>query len=50
MRAVVQRVLSARVEVGPEVVGSIDRGLLAYIGFGRGDPEADRAWTLGRGG
>jgi D-tyrosyl-tRNA(Tyr) deacylase len=48
MRAVVQRVVSARVEVGPEVVGSIDRGLLAYVGFGRSDTEADRAWTLSK--
>jgi D-tyrosyl-tRNA(Tyr) deacylase len=48
MRAVVQRVLSARVEVGGEVVGAIDRGLLCYLGFGRGDTAEDRAWTLGK--
>jgi D-tyrosyl-tRNA(Tyr) deacylase len=48
MRAVVQRVLSARVEVGLEVVGSIERGLLAYVGFGRADTEADRAWVLSK--
>jgi D-tyrosyl-tRNA(Tyr) deacylase len=45
---VVQRVARARVEVGGEVVGSIGRGLLAYVGFGRGDADADRAWTLGK--
>lgn len=48
MRAVVQRVSSARVEVGGEVVGAIGRGLLAYLGFGRGDVEEDRAWVLGK--
>jgi D-tyrosyl-tRNA(Tyr) deacylase len=48
MRAVVQRVHSARVEVCGEVVGAIDRGILAYIGFGRGDAEGDRAWMLSK--
>jgi D-aminoacyl-tRNA deacylase len=46
VRAVVQRVASARVEIGDEVVGAIGRGLLVYVGFGRGDGDADRAWTL----
>ncbi len=48
MRAVVQRVRSARVEVGGAVVGAIDRGLLAYLGFGRGDTDEDRAWVLSK--
>jgi D-tyrosyl-tRNA(Tyr) deacylase len=48
MRAVVQRVLGARVEVGGEVVGAIDRGLLAYVGFRRGDTDDDRAWVVKR--
>jgi D-tyrosyl-tRNA(Tyr) deacylase len=48
MRAIVERVLAARVEVGGEIVGAIDRGLLAYIGFGRGDTDEDRAWVLGK--
>jgi D-aminoacyl-tRNA deacylase len=48
MRAVVQRVRSARVEVGDEVVGAIERGLLVYLGFGRGDTDADRAWVLSK--
>jgi D-tyrosyl-tRNA(Tyr) deacylase len=46
MRAVVQRVAYARVEVGGEVIGAIERGLLAYVGFGRGDTDEDRAWVL----
>jgi D-tyrosyl-tRNA(Tyr) deacylase len=48
MRAVVQRVSSARVEVDETLVGAIDRGLLAYIGFGREDTDADRAWVLSK--
>ena len=48
MRAVVQRVKSARVEVAGEVVGAIDHGLLAYLGFGKGDTAEDRAWMLGK--
>jgi len=44
----VQRVLEASVEVDGEVVGSIGRGLLAYVGFGRGDVAADRAWVLAK--
>lgn len=43
MRAVVQRVRSARVEVDGEVVSSIGQGLLVYLGAGRGDGEADLA-------
>jgi D-tyrosyl-tRNA(Tyr) deacylase len=48
MRAVVQRVASARVEVANEVVGAIERGLLAYVGFGRGDTAEDRAWVVSK--
>ncbi|HEY8038879.1 MAG TPA: D-aminoacyl-tRNA deacylase [Polyangiaceae bacterium] len=48
MRAVVQRVASARVEVAGLVVGAIERGLLAYVGFGRGDTDEDRAWVLSK--
>jgi D-tyrosyl-tRNA(Tyr) deacylase len=46
MRAVVQRVAWARVEVEGRVVGSIEKGLLAYVGFGRSDRDEDRAWVL----
>lgn len=41
MRAVVQRVAQARVEVGGEVVGAIDRGLLALVSVGCDDTDAD---------
>lgn len=41
MRAVVQRVSGARVEVGERLVGEIERGLVVLLGVGRGDTEAD---------
>jgi len=44
MRALVQRVASARVEVGGEVVGAIGPGLLVFAGFADDDGEADLAW------
>lgn len=46
MRAVVQRVSSARVEVEGATTGAIDRGLLVYLGVGKGDEDADAAWML----
>jgi len=45
MRAVVQRVLSASVSVGGEVVGSIEGpGLLAYVGVTHTDGPGEVAW------
>ena len=44
MRAVIQRVSEARVEVEGRVIGSIGRGLLVYLGVGREDTEADAAF------
>ncbi len=41
MRAVVQRVDSARVEVDGEVVGQTEKGLLVYLGVGEDDTEKD---------
>ena len=45
MRVVVQRVASARVEVGGQVVGAIGPGLLVLAGFEGDDGEADLAWV-----
>ncbi len=44
MRAVAQRVRSASVTVGGEVVGRIEGGLLAYVGAARGDGPDDVAY------
>jgi len=41
MRVVIQRVTWAKVEVDGRTVGAIDRGLLVYLGVGRGDTESD---------
>ena len=41
MRAVIQRVLQAKVEVEGDVVGRIERGLLVYLGVGKDDDEKD---------
>ena len=46
MRAVVQRVCSASVAVDGRTVGSIERGLLVYVGVGRGDADADVAYIV----
>jgi len=44
MRALLQRVAGAGVEVAGEKIAAIDRGLLIFLGVGRGDgrAEADR--------
>ncbi len=41
MRAVIQRVMEARVEVDGSVVGRVGSGLLVYLGVGKGDTETD---------
>jgi len=44
MKAVIQRVSSAKVEVEGSVVGSIDKGLLVLLGVEKGDAERDIAY------
>jgi len=41
MRMVCQRVLEAKVTVGDQPVGSIGKGLLIYLGVGKGDTIND---------
>jgi len=41
MRAVIQRVMEATVEVEGEVVGRIGSGLLVYLGVGKEDGDKD---------
>ena len=50
MRAVVQRVSSASVEVGGETVGAIDEpGLLVYLGVTHSDGERETTWLARKG-
>ncbi|PKL09514.1 MAG: D-tyrosyl-tRNA(Tyr) deacylase [Spirochaetae bacterium HGW-Spirochaetae-7] len=44
MKAVVQRVRAASVSVDGRQVGSIEAGLLVYLGVGKEDAESDAAW------
>lgn len=47
MRAVIQRVSSAQVDIDGETVGSIGHGLLILLGVAHGDGEeqAERLWS-----
>ena len=44
MKAVLQRVSSAHVDVDGATIGAIDRGLLVYVGVADTDSERDVAW------
>ncbi|KLO21746.1 MULTISPECIES: D-aminoacyl-tRNA deacylase [unclassified Marinitoga] len=44
MRAVVQRVKKAHVDVEGETVGKIDKGILVLLGVGQNDDEKDIEW------
>ncbi|MEJ5300140.1 MAG: D-aminoacyl-tRNA deacylase [Thermodesulforhabdaceae bacterium] len=46
MRAVVQRVKKARVEVKGEVVGAIGEGLLVFLGVGKSDGDEDLSYIV----
>src|SRR5687767_6894484 len=48
MRAVVQRVASARVRVGDRVTGEIGQGLLVLLGIGKDDGPADVSYIAGK--
>jgi len=45
MRLLLQRVLSASVTVGGEVVGRIDRGLLVFAAIEKGDGAREVEWA-----
>lgn len=48
MKAVVQRVKSAKVLVDGRVVGKIDKGLLVFLGIARDDEESDLAFLASK--
>lgn len=48
MRAVIQRVTSAKVEVDGAVVGEIGAGLLVLLGVGKGDTPSDAGYLAAK--
>jgi D-tyrosyl-tRNA(Tyr) deacylase len=48
VRAVVQRVKEAKVEVQGAVVGEIGKGVLVFVGVGEGDTEKDSEFLAGK--
>ncbi len=46
MRAVVQRVERAKVEVEQKIVGEIEKGLLIFLGVENDDTDKDIAWMV----
>ena len=48
MRAVIQRVTRASVEVRQEIVGQIGRGLLVFLGVESADSREDILWLAGK--
>ncbi len=48
MRAVIQRVKSAKVTVEGKVTGSIDKGIMALVGMNKGDNEETFKWMLNK--
>jgi D-tyrosyl-tRNA(Tyr) deacylase len=48
MRAVIQRVKSAQVSVDGRVSGKIGKGLLVFLGVGKGDGESDLSFLTSK--
>ena len=48
MRAVVQRVKSAEVHVDDRLTGKIEKGLLVFVGVGKGDGEEDVSYLTSK--
>src|SRR5512136_1494111 len=48
MRAVIQRVKSAQVSIDGRVSGKIGKGLLVFLGVGKGDGESDLSFLTSK--
>ena len=48
MRAVIQRVKSARVSIEGQTKGGIDQGLLVFLGVGKGDGQEDADYLVSK--
>jgi len=44
MKAVIQRVVKASVEIEGKMIAAIERGLLVLLGVEKGDTESDATW------
>jgi D-aminoacyl-tRNA deacylase len=48
MKAVIQRVLKASVEIHGKTVGAIGPGIVVLLGVEKGDTEGDASWLMGK--
>lgn len=48
MKAVIQRVLKASVEIDGEKVGEIDKGIVLLLGVEKGDDADDASWLMSK--
>jgi D-tyrosyl-tRNA(Tyr) deacylase len=48
MKAVIQRVLQASVEIAGEKVGAIDKGIVMLLGMEKGDTTDDASWLMAK--
>jgi D-tyrosyl-tRNA(Tyr) deacylase len=48
MRALIQRVTEAKVNIDDSTIGSIRKGLLAFVGISRNDTTLDADYVLGK--
>ena len=48
MRALIQRVTDAKVNIGESTIGSIRKGLLVFVGISRTDTTLDVDYVLGK--
>ncbi len=48
MKALIQRILEASVEVEGEIVGSVSKGLLVFLGAGEGDATSDLEYVFSK--
>ena len=46
MRALIRRISFAEVKVDSKIVGTIEKGLLVYLGIHRDDDETDVDWII----
>ena len=48
MKAVIQRVKQAKVTVGDEITGEIQKGILIFLGVAKGDSETEADYLVNK--